>query len=696
MSPPCARDRSHRRWSRRVLPWSLVGMGAVAALGMGALTGVADAAAPPTPAAPRPAPGQTSSKAANANGKNTETKKTETKKAETKKAETKAGDKKAETKAGDKKTETKAGDKKTEAKGDSKNDNKNDNKKAETKVGEKRRAAGEEVPPPADDDRDRERIRRLQATIGEILHNRTLGRLRVGLRVISARTGRLYYGRSADVLMDPASNQKVLATTAALMRLGGDWRFRTEISAAQPDGDGVIAGPVRLRGSGDPSLHMTDLEDMAARLRARGVVRIDGGVMADSRRLGDDGASGGRDDEGALAPLIVDRGVTVVRVRPGDTAGAPAIVVTYPAQPAGGEDGRQGFVIRNQAVTKEGLGRPKVSVRVSVVDGRLRVDVGGKVPLGSSGAAFRRRVPHPALHAAVLLRAALLGAGISVRDSATMGVPAGAGDLVIVHESAPLQVVLRKINKDSDNDQAERVLQAVGAEQRGGAATTAKGLVVLRDVIGSLGLPPTSYVPKNGSGLGHENRITAHAMADLLRALYRDPRVGPEILQSLSVGGIDGTTRNRFKGTLAARRVRAKTGTLNGKSCLSGLVGDGDDLMVFSMMVQGFRGRNLPAVRAAQVGAVTALMRYVREGTGERIDLPPGFEERDVGRDVETGGEVFETGEEGEGEGDGIMPLAGEPVRRPPGEDSAETLLRQSRAGGPAPGAPALRPAVSK
>jgi hypothetical protein len=279
--------------------------------------------------------------------------------------------------------------------------------------------------------------------------------------------------------------------------------------------------------------------------------------------------------------------------------------------------------------------------------------------------------------------------------------------LVEVHRSAPLSIVLRKINKDSDNEQAERVLQTVGAEERGGAATTEKGLVVLREVLDSLGLSPNSYLSKNGSGLGHANRITPHAMADLLRALYLDPRVGPEILQSLSVGGIDGTTRNRFKGTLAARRVRAKTGTLNGKSCLSGLVGDGDDLMVFSIMVQGFRGKSLPAVRASQVGAVTAMMRYVREGTGERIDLPQGFDEQLAGRDVETGGEVVESAPEGEGEGEGegnhgdatgekapeIMPLTGEaPPRLRTSKKSADGGIRRSRP--PSQAEPGGRPIV--
>ena len=537
----------------------------------------------------------------------------------------------------------------------------------------------------------------MQDTIGQILHNRTLGRLKVGLRVVSARTGRLYYGRRDEALMDPASNQKVLATTAALMRLGADWRFRTEVSGPEPDGDGVVSGNLYLRGSSDPALRTGDLEALVARLRSRGITRVDGGVVADPRRLGDDNRA--EDASGEKAPLIVDSGLTLVHVRPGAALGDPAVVVTAPALSTTGDDARGGFVVRNQAVTREGGRRPRVTVRVNVADGRVRIEVSGKIPVDSTGVSFRRRVPRPALHAAMVLRSALVAGGISVRDAASTGTESPSSGFVEIHRSPPLSVVLRKINKDSNNDWAERVLLAVGAEERGGAASTEKGLAVLRAVLGDMGLRAGSYVPKNGSGLGHANRITPHAMADLLRELYFDPRVGPEILQSLSVGGIDGTTRNRFKGTLAAKRVRAKTGTLNGKSCLSGLVGDGDDVLVFSMMVQGFRGRNLRAVRASQVGAVTALMRYVREGSGERIELPSGFDEEMSGSDFEVGGEATESGAEGESDhaalSSDIMPLSGDPVRPPPLGTAGSAPVRPGNLPPPPPQAPTTPPPFS-
>ncbi|HVZ71261.1 MAG TPA: D-alanyl-D-alanine carboxypeptidase/D-alanyl-D-alanine-endopeptidase [Polyangia bacterium] len=539
-------------------------------------------------------------------------------------------------------------------------------------------AAAEIAPAPPQGDADAERITRMQAALRAILADGALRKSRVGIRVMEARTGRLFFEKRGGVLMDPASNQKVLATTTALMRLGADWRFRTELTGPAPDADGIVAGDLVLRGSGDPTVTSADLASMATSLAARGVTRVDGAVIADPRRIGSDEAASDRDDaeetspDGAdtgeapqrvspRAPLVVNHGLMTIRVRPGAAAGWPVDIVTHPA----GES----FAIRNLARTRAG-GRSRVSVRLSLVGARIEVEVAGKIALGHRALVYRRRVPQQALFSAVLLRAALEDAGVAVRDPSRVGAaPAPRTGkppptLLARHESAPLSVLLRRINKDSDNEHAERVLDAAGAEVYGGAPTSEKGLRLLREVIGELGLPPGSYVPHNGSGLGHVNRITADAMADLLRALYLDPRVGPELMQSLSVGGVDGTTRNRFKGTIAARRVRAKTGTLAGKSCLSGLVGDGPDVLAFSILVQGLpRRHGLAAVRGAQVLCVNAMMRYVREArgaAGEAGSAPPDL-------DVEAGEDVSES------EGEATEPEA------PSTDDPVDAVLEGER-----------------
>jgi D-alanyl-D-alanine carboxypeptidase/D-alanyl-D-alanine-endopeptidase (penicillin-binding protein 4) len=542
--------------------------------------------------------------------------------------------------------------------------------------------AENETPAPATDDPNRERILALQEALTRIVHGTVLGRLRVGMRVLDLATGHVLFSRRGSVLMDPASNQKVLATTTALLRLGSTWRFRTELSGPSPDGDGTIAGDLILRGSGDPSLREAHLDAMAEDLARRGTRRVEGRVLGDPRRIGSDEAFvAGR------SPVRVGWSTIEVRVRPGDKVGASALASVWP--------GSDALRLVNQAVT--GTGRNRIGVSVSRLGEHIQVLVTGKIGIGRHGMVIRRAPPGDTLYAAILMRAALVQAGIEVTGLA--GVYSGEGrDRLVaapvdanlqlasasslgdspvalmrasrspgpailgVHESAPLPLLIRRVNKNSDNEWAERVLEAAGAETYGGSASTAKGVRALREALTDLGVPSSGYLPANGSGLGHQNRVAPATMADLLRRLYFDPRVGPDLLQSLSVGGVDGTTRNRFRGSSAAERVRAKTGTLNGVSCLSGYVGDKSDVVAFSIMVEGHRRRAVTSVRSAQVSAVNAMMHYARGTLG-----PAPAEEAMPDQDLETGGEAAEL------EGETDLP---ESAPAPKPEQSIEQMLK--------------------
>jgi D-alanyl-D-alanine carboxypeptidase/D-alanyl-D-alanine-endopeptidase (penicillin-binding protein 4) len=524
-------------------------------------------------------------------------------------------------------------------------------------------APANEVVKPAATDPDRDRIARLQETLDGIVHGKVLGRLRVGMRVEDLASGRVLYGLRSGALMDPASNQKVLGTSAALLRLGSDYRYRTEVTGAEPDAAGAIAGDLVIRGSGDPSLRARHIDALAESLARQGVTRVSGDVLGDPRRIGSDELG-----QGGRSPLRVGSVSIEVHVRPGDKAGSRPVVSIRPASDA--------FVIVNQAETRA-KGKGRLNVDLERAGHRFQVVVSGKISIAKGEVVIHRAPPSPPFFAAFLLRHALTQAGIDVRgvagiytgegrarvsnlpslEGAMVALAAQGGDstpalaepsssssstrtteLLALHESEPLVVLLRRVNKDSDNEWAERVLETVGAEVLGGAPTTAKGVRVLRDSLAELGLSSASYVPANGSGLGHQNRVTAAGMAELLRRIYFDPRIGPEMMQSLSVGGVDGTTRNRFRGSSAAHRVRAKTGTLTGVSCLSGFVGDGSDVLAFSILVEGHRRRAVTSVRAAQVSAVGAMMGFARKAEGSIPD-----EEIIPSTDLETGNEADES-----------------------------------------------------
>jgi len=201
--------------------------------------------------------------------------------------------------------------------------------------------AENEAPAPSADDPDRARILGLQEALTRIVHGSVLGRLRVGMRVLDLATGHVLFSQRGSVLMDPASNQKVLATATALLRLGSTWRFRTELSGSPPGGDGTIAGDLILRGSGDPSLRGAHLDAMAEELARRGVTRVEGRVLGDPRRIGsDEAAVAGR------SPVRVGWAAIEIHVRPGDKVGASALASLRP--------GSDSVRLVNQAVTGKG------------------------------------------------------------------------------------------------------------------------------------------------------------------------------------------------------------------------------------------------------------------------------------------------------------------------------------------------------
>src|SRR5690606_23621552 len=113
--------------------------------------------------------------------------------------------------------------------------------------------------------------------------------------------------------------------------------------------------------------------------------------------------------------------------------------------------------------------------------------------------------------------------------------------------SAPLGEVIRSINKNSNNVMTRQLLYTIGAETFGAPGTRDKGIAAIRDFLAAQGFDLASLVIDNGAGLSRNERISAGLLADILRAAYRSPYAA-EFIASLSLGGLDGTTRRRFNG----------------------------------------------------------------------------------------------------------------------------------------------------
>jgi D-alanyl-D-alanine carboxypeptidase/D-alanyl-D-alanine-endopeptidase (penicillin-binding protein 4) len=121
----------------------------------------------------------------------------------------------------------------------------------------------------------------LAARLDRALRTSGAAPARSGAVVVDLATGEPVYARNGDLPLAPASNEKLPVTVTALLELGAGFRYTTQVLGRGSLVDGVWRGDIVLRGSGDPTLHRWDLAALAKRVRAAGIRRLDGRVLAD-------------------------------------------------------------------------------------------------------------------------------------------------------------------------------------------------------------------------------------------------------------------------------------------------------------------------------------------------------------------------------------------------------------------------------
>ena len=183
-----------------------------------------------------------------------------------------------------------------------------------------------------------------------------------------------------------------------------------------------------------------------------------------------------------------------------------------------------------------------------------------------------RATRQPALAAALSFRAALLRAGISVAGRALTGTADSAAVPLATIESVPLagspalHGPRERQLHGRDAPQAARRRHRPPGHDRGRRAGRASSS------FRSSRSRSTGVRIVDGSGLSRLDRLTTEAVVAMLRSSWLDEDLRELLIDALPVAGRSGTLDSRMRGTVAAGRVRAKTGTLNEASALSGYV----------------------------------------------------------------------------------------------------------------------------
>ncbi len=429
-----------------------------------------------------------------------------------------------------------------------------------------------------------------------------------GVSVIDVSTGATIAASSEHAAFNPASNAKLATAAAAIRLLGPQHRFLTGLYG-KLNGDSV--DELVLRGDGDPSLTTRDLWAMAADLRAAGVRRVRS-ILVDQAWFDDAYVPPAFEQQPAewapfrapVAAVSINENTVLFQIRP-TKSGSDALVDVDPP----------GFVDFTGNVGTSKKGDPeKVILGLDPKGARLTGKLGGTLPEGSRMLRVAKRVDDPRLLAGYALRAVLKQLGADVPAEVKAGGSKKKG-LLAAHRSEELSQLAFALGKDSDNFYAEMLFKAIGAQAKGKPATADAAAAAVTRYLESAGAIEPGVIVKNGSGLFDANRATPSSTTLLLRAAYRDPRVGPDFVAQLSIGGVDGTMHGRFREWSKPRAIRAKTGTLDAVAALSGYVlpPPGRAPIAFSVLVNGIPGK-VGAARASMDDVVKAIATELWKG----------------------------------------------------------------------------------
>jgi D-alanyl-D-alanine carboxypeptidase/D-alanyl-D-alanine-endopeptidase (penicillin-binding protein 4) len=351
-------------------------------------------------------------------------------------------------------------------------------------------------------------------------------------------------------------------------------------------------------GGGDPAISerfydddpVAMFRDWADSLTARGITRIAGNVIGDDDffddvHLGPGWAWDYLDAYYAaeIGALLYNEGAVTFKIVPGDSLGAPAKVASLPPTTY------LKVVTEIETVADSLGGSVRAERRPLSNDARLWGTIWLK-----QDTLTRYIAPHdPTLFFVTVLHEVLEEQGIEIAgrplDADSLAPDALSDSLItlFVHQSQPLSEIVTPFLKRSQNQIGEMLLRYLGVVEAD-TGSSAAGQRAVEATLTDWGIPESSYIYVDGSGLSRYNYVSPDALVRLLRVMARRPEFAV-FYDALPIAGVDGTIERRFKGTRAENNARAKTGYISNSRALSGYVTtlDGERL-AFAMIANNF------------------------------------------------------------------------------------------------------------
>lgn len=406
----------------------------------------------------------------------------------------------------------------------------------------------------------------------------------ISIHVVDLADNSTVAEHNSKISLTTASTAKLFSTATALDLLGPSYKATTRLYIDGEIEEGVLNGNLWIRGGGDPSLgskyynsdgHQLDfMLAWADSLKALGIKKINGKIIADASEFGYQGAPDGWiwTDLGNYygagpSGLTIYDNLLKYDFSTSSSAGKPAKLLSIEPSVPGLKQKFNNYVVSSK----------RNGDHVYLYGAPYSIDRfgSGTLPIGRSSFIVKGSLPDPEKQFAYEFHLSLVEAGI-VSDGyqgfrSTNSNSANYSDktLILSHRGKSIEDLITKTNHKSINLYAEHMISLIGHE-KGKNGSTKAGLEVL-DKHWSEKINTQGMFLQDGSGLARTNALSARNFTSLL-SYMKSSKHQSVFTASLPVAGISGTMRNVCKGQAGHKRISAKSGSMKRVSSYAGYV----------------------------------------------------------------------------------------------------------------------------
>jgi D-alanyl-D-alanine carboxypeptidase/D-alanyl-D-alanine-endopeptidase (penicillin-binding protein 4) len=423
---------------------------------------------------------------------------------------------------------------------------------------------------------------------------------------------------------NPASTIKLVTTWLALEELGPAYTWPTEAYLNGKLERGVLRGDLIIKGYGDPYFVTERLWRFQRRLRIKGLRSIDGDLVIDNTYFANEhGSPSSFDGEGLRVYNVLPDAflVNFQAVRFYFMPDSALQVIKIAADPM-----PSNLSVENRLTFGNGYcGGFQNGIGIAAADAqtRNRIVFSGRYRGGCEEYEMTRSVLTGPTYAYGVFRSLWEETGGTLNGELRMGKAPEKGEFSVVQDggridsglkpflrvdSPPLADMIAYINKFSNNVMARHLFLTLGAEAFNPPATLAKARKAASAALTRRGLEFPELRLDNGSGLSRNTRIAAGSMADVLLLAAQQPWTA-EFVSSLSLAGLDGTMRRRFRKEEMTGQMHLKTGRLKNVFATAGYVHARSGREYVVVILQNYELADKGPGEEAQ----SALLRWVYE-----------------------------------------------------------------------------------